>query len=145
MYLEKNLWIQDNLFGFYRDLTYVRLSFSFYRQHISILLWKIFLSAVFISIKGAFDSVHIPTLLSRLTTQYIPYCFCNYISTLSFSRRYLTFSSPSGSIYTRKTFRGFLQSSCMRTTLFNIYMSNIRNSLTFNNIQSLFLDKNVSF
>lgn len=82
---------------------------------------KEFVSAAFIDIKGALDSVHIPTLVSQFFSLHIPNSICNFISTL-FSQRSLKFTSPSGTTSYRMTHRGLPQGSCLSSLLFNIYM-----------------------
>jgi len=89
---------------------------------------KEYLCAAFVDIKGAFDSVHIPTLITCLASLQIPYSVCNFISSLFF-QRFLKFSSPSGIISDRSTYRGLPQGSCLSPLLFNIYMSPICLSL----------------
>lgn len=57
---------------------------------------KEFVSTVFVDIKGAFDSVHIPTLVSL----HVPNSVCNFIHSL-FPGRSLKFSFPSGTVLNR--------------------------------------------
>ncbi|KAL4103296.1 hypothetical protein QTP88_018673 [Uroleucon formosanum] len=97
---------------------------------------KEYLCAAFVDIKGAFDSVHIPTLISCLASLQIPYSVCNFISSLFF-QRFLQFSSPSGLILDRSTYRGLPQGSCLSPLLFNIYMSPICLSLASPEFQVL--------
>jgi hypothetical protein len=90
---------------------------------------KKFLVATFIDIRGAFDSVHIPTLISHLSSLDLPPTFCNLIRSL-FSSRSLSFFSPFGSHNTRSTCTGLLQGSCLSPILFNIYINFIAKNLS---------------
>jgi len=54
-----------------------------------------FLVSTFVDIRGAFDSVNIPTLISHLLSLNVPSKFCNILLSL-YKFRKLTFSSPFG-------------------------------------------------
>lgn len=69
---------------------------------------KEFLTATFVDVKGSLDSVHISTLISVLVSLNIPYALCNFISLL-FSQGLLMYSTPSGVISKRLTYRGLPQ------------------------------------
>ena len=127
-FLEKNNLIPNNLFGFRRGLGTMECLSSFVGPVYKAFCNKEYLCAAFVDIKGAFDSVHIPTLISCLASLHIPNSVCNFISSLFF-QRYLQFSSPSGIISDRSTYRGLPQGSCLSPLLFNVYMSPICLSL----------------
>jgi hypothetical protein len=84
--------------------------------------------SIFIDIRGAFDSVNIPSLLSYLKSLNLPPIFTNFNSHL-FSHRNLNFLSPFGSTNSRFTYSDLLQGSCLSPMLFNFYMSFIVNHL----------------
>ncbi|KAL4152897.1 hypothetical protein QTP88_000730 [Uroleucon formosanum] len=83
---------------------------------------KEYFVSTFIDIRGAFDSVHIPSLISHLKSLNIPSLFINFISLL-FSDRKLHFRSSFGSTNIRSTSKGLPQGSCLSPILFNLYMS----------------------
>jgi hypothetical protein len=90
---------------------------------------KEFLVATFVNIRGAYDSVNIPTLVSKLFSQNIPLSFFNIIFSL-FSHRFLSFTSLFGNKCSRTTFSSLPQGSYLSPILFNIYISFVANHLS---------------
>lgn len=108
--------------------------FLFCWLSLPVFMQKLIFIAAFVDVNLAFDSVHIPTLVSYLALLNIPHALCNYISSL-FSQRFITFTSPSGIISEKLTYRDLSQGSCLNSLLFKIYMSFICHSLTSPNFQ----------
>jgi len=74
-YLEHNSLIPSNLFGFRRGLGTMDCLSSLIGSKYQAFYDQSFLSAAFIDVQGAYDSVHIPTLISRLHDLKIPIFF----------------------------------------------------------------------
>ena len=127
-WLESNAILPDNLYAFRRGKgtseCLATLIGEIYQSYNN----RAHLVSTFIDIRGAFDSVNIPLLLSYLKSLNLPPIFTNFISHL-FSHRNLHFLSPFGSTNSRSTYSGLPQGSCLSPILFNIYMSFIVNHL----------------
>jgi ribonuclease HI len=130
-WLEHNSILPSNLFAFRKGTGTMECLSTFIGEIYHSFNDKKFLVATFVDIRGAFDSVNIPTLITQLLSLHIPSNFCNIIVSL-FSNRNLSFTSPFGSFNTRSTFSGLPQGSCLSPILFNIYMSAIANHLSKN-------------
>lgn len=129
-WLESGAVLSDNLFAFRKGSGTLEC-LSIFSGHIyHAFNDKQFLVATFIDIRGAFDSVHILTLISHLSSLDLdlPPAFCNLIRSL-FSYRSLSFSSPFYSHNIRSTFTGLPQGSCLSPILFNIYINFIAKHL----------------
>lgn len=93
-----------------------------------------FFAATLVDIRGTFDSVNIPTLITHLLSLQllqVPPSFCNVLSTL-FNFRKIVFSSPFGTPNVRSTFSGLPQGSCLSPVLFNVHMSIVEKHLSLN-------------
>lgn len=124
------------MYGFLRGLGTMNCLAAFIGPIYRFFCCKEFLSAAFIEVKRAYDSVHIPTLLYRLVEISLPSKLYSLIQTL-FSHRLLHFISPSGQEVVPTTYRGLPQGSCLIPILFNIYSSFISKKLSesdFNDI-----------
>lgn len=123
-WLESKSILPNNLFAFRRGRGTIDCLANFIGQIYQAFNNKEFFVATFIDIRGAFDSVHIPLLLSQLESLNLPPNFINLISLL-FSKRQLHFFSPFGSTNVRSTTTGLPQGSCLSPILFNLYMCSI--------------------
>lgn len=121
-WLEHNSILSDNLYAFRKGRGTLDCLANFSSKIYQSFNNKHFLPAAFIDIRGAFDSVHIPTLLSHLNSLQLPPIFINLVSLL-FSHRTLKFTSPYGSTNIRSTYTGLPQGSCLSPILFNLYMN----------------------
>ena len=81
---------------------------------------KLFLNALFLDIKSAFNRVHIPTLKQILRELGIPEHFSIFILKLM-SPRKLDFRTNSPQSISRTTYKGLPQGSSLTPTLFNLY------------------------
>lgn len=85
-WIEHNSILPDGLYGFRRGLGTAECLSSLVGEIYSCFNKRQYLTAAFIDVKGAFDSVHIPTLISRLLALNVPPQLCNFISSLSFEK-----------------------------------------------------------
>lgn len=131
-WLESNSILPDNLYAFRRGRGTTDCLANFIGDIYQSFNAKEYLIATFIDIRGAFDSVNIPLLISYLNALNLPPSFTNFISRL-FSHRILHFISPFGSTNIRSTTTGLPQGSCLSPILFNIYMCFIVKRLNFLN------------
>ncbi|KAL4082906.1 hypothetical protein QTP88_029560 [Uroleucon formosanum] len=104
-WLETNSMLPDNLFAFRRGRGTIDCLARFIGQIYQSFNNKEYFVSTFIDIRGAFDSVHIPSLISHLKSLNIPSLFINFISLL-FSDRKLHFRSSFGSTNIRSTSTG---------------------------------------
>jgi hypothetical protein len=93
-WLEHNSILSENLFTFRKGRGTLECLANFSSKIYQ--AFKHFLPAAFIDTRGAFDSIHIPTLLSHLNSLQLPLIFINLISLL-FSHKTLKFTFPYGS------------------------------------------------
>jgi len=118
-WLESNSVLPANLFAFRKGLGTMECLSTFIGNIYHAFNNKEFLVATFVDIRGAFDSVNIPTLITYLLSLNVPPKFCNVLSAL-FNFRNLVFFSPFGSSNTRSTFTDLPQGSCLSPILFNV-------------------------
>ena len=78
-YLEAHRLIPDNMFGFRRGLGTMECLSKLVGPIYDTFCNREFLTAAFVDVKGAYDSIHIPTLILRLQDLNVPDVFCNYI------------------------------------------------------------------
>ncbi|KAL4149357.1 hypothetical protein QTP88_003319 [Uroleucon formosanum] len=128
-WLESNSVLPANLFAFRKGLGTMECFSTFIGNIYHAFNNKEFLVATFADIRGAFDSVNIPTLITHLLSLNVPSEFCNVLSALSNFRK-LVFSFPFRSSNTRFTFIGLPQGSCLSPILFNVYISIVEKHLS---------------
>jgi hypothetical protein len=141
-FLKKNNLVQNNLFRFRRSMGTIECLWTFVGQVYKSFCDKEFLSSSFIDTKGAFNTVHIPTLISVLASLHVPNLVCNFISSL-FSLRRLKFTFPSGSVSYSLSYRGISQGSYLSPLSFNVYISPMYLSLISLNFKVLLYADNI--
>jgi len=109
-WLEYYSILPPNLFAFRKGMGTMKCLSTFIGNIYHSFNAKEYFVATFVDIRDAFDSVNIPTLVSKLSSIGLPPTFCNIILSL-FSIRSLYFTSPFGSQCTRTTFSGLPQGS----------------------------------
>ncbi|KAL4091657.1 hypothetical protein QTP88_026314 [Uroleucon formosanum] len=87
-WLEHNSILPPNLFAFRKGMGTMECLSTFIGNIYHFFNSKEFFVATFVDIRGAFDSVNIPTLVSKLFSLHLPPTFCNIIFSL-FSHRHL--------------------------------------------------------
>lgn len=110
-FVEEIKFIPDNLFTFWRVQGAIEcLSFFCWQQYYQSFCNEEYLSATFIDIKRSFDSIHIPTLISRLIYLCLLHSVWYFILSL-YSNNFLTLPSSSG--FTTKLLFHSLQFVCV--------------------------------
>lgn len=120
-WLESKFILPNNLFAFRRARGTIDCHANFVGRIYQYFNNKEFFVATFIDIRGSFDSVQIPLLLSHLESLNLPPTFINIISFFFFNRQ-LYFFSSFGSTTASSTATGLSQGICLSPILFNLYM-----------------------
>lgn len=130
-----NSLILNNLYWFLRSLETLICIALFIESIYETFCQKEFLSATFVVVKIAFDTVHIPIHINHLLTLNVPQKLCLFVQSLFLCRTF-QFFILSGVKVIQISYKELSQAVSGR--LLNVYISSVSNVLTKNRFRSLF-------